>query len=191
MTRQVSSRLALCGVALVALFAALAGYGLAATTERPSPPFVAIMQGVAGPYRWQVFTRREASPLATKYRPCLGVGFSGRGNPGGHVKVFYVCGVVKPVPNVVIDSVGSGKSQRTVIAVGYERRARKVLIDLGPRGVRRRQLVPLSKKLAKKVHLAQYRYSTLELAGHFCIHRMAGFDGTGNVVADDKHVTCF
>lgn len=190
MTRQVSSRLALCGVALVALFAALAGYGLAATTEKP-PPFVAIKQGVAGPYKWQVFTRREASPLATKYRPCLGVGFSGKNEPEAHIKVFYVCGVVKPFPNIVVDSVGSGKDQRTVIAVAYEKQARKALIDLGSRGVRRLRLTLLSKKLARKVHLAQYRYSALELAGHFCIHRMAGFDNAGNAVADDKHVTCF
>jgi hypothetical protein len=138
-----------------------------------------------------VFTRREASSLATKYRPCLGVGFSGKGNSGAHVKVFYVCGVVEPVPNVVVDSVGSGKNRRTVIAVAYERQAQKFLIDLGSRGVRHRRLTLLSKKLARKVHLAQYRYSALELAGHFCIHQIAGFDGAGNVVADDKHVTCF
>jgi hypothetical protein len=175
----------------VALFTALAGYGLAATTERPSPPFVAIKQGVAGPYKWQVFTRREASSLATKYRPCLGVGFSSKNDPGAHVKVFYVCGVVKPFPNVVVDSVGSGKNRRTVIAVAYERQARKVLIDLGSRGVRHRRLTLLSKKQARKAHLAQYRYSALELAGHFCIHRIAGFDGAGNVVANDEHVTCF
>lgn len=191
MTRQVSGRLALCGIAFVALFAALAGYGLAATTEKPPPPFVAIKQGVAGPYKWQVFTRREVSSLATKYRPCLGVGFSGKNEPGAHIKVFYACGVVKPVPNVVVDSVGSGKDQRTVIAVAYERQARKVLIDLGSRGLRRLPLALLPAKLARKVHLAQYRYSALELAGHFCIHRMTGFDGAGTVVADDKHTSCF
>lgn len=172
-------------------FTALAGYGLAAMTERPSPPFVAIKQGVAGPYKWQVFTRREASSLTSKYRPCLGVGFSGKNDPGGHFKVFYVCGIVKPVPNVVVDSVGSGKDLRTVIAVAYDRRVRKVLIDLGSRGVRHLRLALLSKKLARKVHLAQYRYSALELAGHFCIHRIAGFDDAGNVVANDGHVTCF
>jgi hypothetical protein len=175
----------------VALFGALAGYGLAATPERPSPPFVAIKQGVTGPYKWQVFTRREASSLASKYRPCLGVGFSGKNDPGAHVKVFYVCGIVEPVPNVVVDSVGSGKDLRTVIAVAYDRRVRKALIDLGSRGVRHLRLALLSKKLARRVHLAQYRYSALEPAGHFCIHRIAGFDGEGNVVADDKHVTCF
>src|SRR6187551_1763290 len=191
MTRQVSSRLALCGVALVALSAALAGYGLAATKERSSPPFVAIKQGVAGPYKWQVFTRREASSLASKYRPCLGVGFSGKNDPGAHVKVFYVCGIVKPFPNVVVDSVGSGKDLRTVIAVAYDQRVRKALIDLGSRRVRHLRLALLSKKVARTVHLAQYRYSALELAGHFCIHRIAGFDGAGNVAADDKHVTCF
>jgi hypothetical protein len=191
MNRQGGSRLALCGVALVALFAALAGYGLAAMTESPSPPLVAIKQGVAGPYKWQVFTRREASSLATKYRPCLGVGFSGKSDSGTHVKVFYVCGVVEPVPNVVVDSVGSGKDLRTVIAVAYDRRVRKVLIDLGSRGVRHRRLTLLPKKLARKVQLAQYRYSALELAGHFCIHRIAGFDGSGHVVANDEHVTCF
>jgi hypothetical protein len=175
----------------VVLFAALAGYGLAATTEKVPSPFVAIKQGVAGPYKWQVFTRREASSLATKYRPCLGIGFLAKSNPGAHVKVFYVCGVVEPVPNVVVDSVGSGKNLRTVIAVAYERQARKVVIDLGSRGARHRRLALLSNKLARKVHLAQYRYSALELAGHFCIHRIAGFGSAGNVVANDEHVTCF
>lgn len=191
MTKQVSSRLALCGAALTAVFGTLAGYGLAATTETSPPPFVAIKQGVAGPYKWQVFTRREASSLATKYRPCLGVGFSDKNDPQAHVKVFYVCGIVKPVPNVVVDSIGSGKARRTVIAVAYEPQARKALIDLGSRGVRRLGLTLLSKRLARKVHLAQYRYSALELAGHFCIHRMAGFDGAGDTVANDNHVTCF
>jgi len=175
----------------VALFAALAGYGLAATTERPSLPFVAIKRGVAAPYKWQVFTRREASSLATKDRPCLGVGFSPKNDPGAPVKVFYVCRPVKPTPSIVVDSAGTGKTLRTVIAVAYDRRVRKALIDLGSRGARHRRLTLLSKKLARKVHLAQYRYSALELAGHFCIHRIAGFDGAGNVVTDDKHVTCF
>jgi hypothetical protein len=191
MTRRVSSRLGLCGVALVALFAALAGYGLAASPGRAPPPFIVIKQGITGPYRWRVFTRREASSLATKYRPCLGVGFSGKEDPSGHFKVFYACGVVEPVPNVVVDSVGTGESLHTVIAVAYGKQAQKVLIDLGSRGVRHLRLALLSKKLARKVHLAQYRYAALDLADHFCIHRIAGFDGSGNVVADDKHATCF
>jgi hypothetical protein len=191
MTRQVSGRLALCGTALVALFAVLAGYGLAATSEGPSPPFMAIKQGVVGPYKWQVFTRREASPLATKYRPCLGVGFSGKNEPRAHVKVFYVCGVVEPIPTVVINSVGAGEKRLAVIAVAYARKVRKVLIDFGSRGVRHRRVALLSKTIARKVRLVRYRYAAVELTGHFCIHRIAGFDGAGDVVADDKHVTCF
>lgn len=173
------------------LFAALVGHGLAAATEG-APPFVAIKQGVAGPYKWQVFTRRDTSPLGNKYNPCLGVGFSGKNDPGEtHVKIFYLCRVVKPTPNMIVDSVGSGKNLRTVIAMAYDRRVQRSLIDLGSRGVRHLHLSLLSKELARKVHLAQYRYSALELAGHFCIHRIAGFTGAGNVVADDEHVTCF
>lgn len=191
MTRQVSSRLALCGVGIVTLFAALVGYGLAAPTEGTSPPFVAIKRGVAGPYKWQVLTRREASSLASKYRPCLGVGFSGKNDPGAPVNVFYVCRAVKPTPNIVVYSAGSGKTLRTVIAVAYDRQIRRVLIDLGSRGLRHRRLTLLSKKLARKVDLAPYRYSALQLAGHFCIHRVIGLDGAGEVATEDQHVTCF
>lgn len=190
MTNQFSSRLALCGVAFAALFSTLAGYGIADATEKPAPPFVIIKRGAAGSYGWLLLTRREASPLATKYRPCLGVGFSARGVPNSSVKVFYTCGVVNPAPNVVVDSVGSGRNRRTVIGMAYDRQVREVLIDLGSRGVRHLRLTLLAKKLARKAHLAQYRYSALELAGRFCIRKMIGLDGMGNAVVDDKPSIC-
>jgi hypothetical protein len=132
--------------------------------------------GHIGSYEWRV----SIEPPENRDEPCVSTQLWRRHTSTARTSpVQTVCGSVVPVPTQLIYSVGSGRSEKAVIAIGVDRKAKKVRIDLGSRGVRWYRPRVLTPDQGRRVHSAQFGYIAGAMTGRVCIHQISTFDKYG------------
>lgn len=132
--------------------------------------------GRIGSYEWRVI----AQPTHRRNEPCVGTQLWRRHTSSASTTPTQtLCGSVTPVPDQLIYSVGSGDSEKAILTIGVDRRATKVRVDMGSRGVRWYRPRVLSQKQAGKLHSVRFGYIASAMAGSVCIHQISTFDKYG------------
>lgn len=155
----------------------------------PAKSHVIVKQGTLAGYKWWVTTHREDGHSAGR-RPCLDVSIGRKPVRLGDVPINSICGAVEPIPNVIGVSAGPMVGERSVFAMAFGLRARRAVVDLGPRGRRSLSLVKLSDKRAQDARIEPFRFAVIALAGPFCVRRIMTYDHRGAKVSDGGPTGC-
>lgn len=147
-------------------------------------------RGTFGPDIWTVSTHRSAYGADARIRPCLDILIAQRIYTSYEASKFEACGGVTSTPTLINFSAGSGKKERTVIAMALGAKVQRVLVDLGSRGMRRMRPRLLPRVTAKELGLERFRFAVIALAGPHCLRRVLGTEGDGAVAFDKRFRNC-
>jgi len=185
--RGVQARAGVAAVAALVLIAFLS-CGLTLTRvayAHDGPISVRLDHGAKGSFRWTVLAKRE--PTGNPRRPCIVVVSQA---PTAGADEAEGCGPLEPVPMLLAQSSGSGKSERTVLAMAFPLRVVSVRLWLRGRRSRRIYLRRLGAHQAEMTGLRRFRYANRAFAGPYCLARFATYGVAGRLIDRSPSMDC-
>jgi hypothetical protein len=167
----------------------------------PGGAFATLDEGELRGTRWGVYASRVGSQPASRFRPCITVAKITRLGLYGNVQG---CGPLAPVGDRVnqlpVDplygassrfTVGGEVRRETFFGISLDPEVVRVTIALDPGRSINRPARLVNARQVKKVHLTQFRFVAAALPRDTCIHRIVGYNRTGEVILDAETFECF
>lgn len=177
---------------IIVVFIAAAVFASAAIGRAASQSLAVLGRGSLGPrFPWVAWVEGPANATRNTRRTCLTVDVSEEGQEVVSESESRECSSVsrhRPLAQSV--SIGEGKSERTVLAMTFVTSARRLHVDLGPRGDRWVSLRLLSKARAREAGVRPLAYWTQGFKGRFCLHRFTVFNRKGFRLSDSGKMPC-
>lgn len=140
-----------------------------------------LVRGAVGTYGWEVSVSKAAGVGADE--PCLNIRLADvREVRAGVAPRQFVCGRAQPAPIVFVYSVGRGRREKTVIAIGSLVSVGRITIDAGRRGLRRYQPGHLTRKQSEVSGLDKISWIADIFSGPLCIHRVSTYENEGQAM---------
>jgi hypothetical protein len=161
--------------------AALVSSGAAVSKAGKSEQYTPTITGSVGGLDWQVKVFRRLEE--TSDRPCLRVTleYAGKGT---------LCGEFAPLPLMTAAELNRGVGKRFVLGMVFDPRVVLAKVWFRGRDPRNVQLRLLPWDDARRIGLASLRYGATAFAGKSCLMRVAGFDGSGQLVKPVVKIPC-
>jgi hypothetical protein len=153
-------------------------------------PHAFLAQGQSGQYKWRLVTHRSENPEA-KLRPCLDLSIALAPAPLASAPFFSLCGALVPFPVVAAFATDLGTKGKTLVGVAVPLNVRRVQMDLGSAGKRRRGTKLLSASKARAAQLEQFRFASVVVRGAHCVQRLEAFNANGRLVFDSGRHPCY
>lgn len=156
----------------------------------PAEQLVALENGRLDNLQWKVSAHAGTPKPAVRSMPCLRVEVAGHVERRGRRNSLSLCGALEQSPLLVVNSMGSGRTERTVLALAFESEVVKVRLWFSNRKTRTVLLRKLSRYKARKARIQPFRYSAIGFAHEFCLLGYAAFDTTGQRIEVGRGMHC-
>jgi hypothetical protein len=154
-----------------------------------APEPTLLRTGTVGSFHWRVLVYRGKGSQGGR-TPCI-VALSSKlsgGVPGD--SSLTVCGMLQGSQILFAKSSGSGRRERTVLAMAYDAKVASVRIWLRGHRSRLVQLSMLSDYKVKHAQVSPFRYGAFGIARSFCLIRIVSYDSQGDIVDPGHGMSC-